>query len=196
MAGETGNVWQGFAIIFIWLWGVPAMAADVEEPAFELVDTLGRVEVRRYQATIQAQTTLSDSGQSSEGFRRLAGFIFGRNGEGTKIAMTAPVTETLQPQPVMAFTMPAAYSMQDLPRPEDQSISLQEIPARTLAVIRFSGWATESQIEKNREELLATLAKHGIQHRGPLSLNQYNPPWTLPFLRRNEIMVEVDPASI
>ncbi|MEJ2530999.1 MAG: heme-binding protein [Halioglobus sp.] len=173
------------------------MAADIEEPAYRLIETIGPVELRRYEPTIQAQTVLGSSNETSSGFRRLAAFIFGENDESAKIAMTAPVTETLtERQPVMAFTMPASYSMQDLPRPNDRRIALREVPARTLAVIRFSGWATGSRVANKREELLATLAAHGIQPTGELALNQYNPPWTLPFLRRNEVVVEVDSASV
>ena len=86
--------------------------------------------------------------------------------------------------------------MQDLPRPNDQRVELQEVPARTLAVIRFSGWATGSRVAKHSEQLLAILAERGIQTTGELSLNQYNPPWTLPFLRRNEVMIEVASSSL
>lgn len=173
------------------------MAADIEEPAYQLIETIGPVELRRYEPSIQAQTVLGSSGETSSGFRRLAAFIFGENDESAKIAMTAPVMETLtEQQPVMAFTMPAAYSMQDLPRPQDQRIALREIPARTVAVIRFSGWATGYRVATNREALLATLAEHGIRPIGELSLNQYNPPWTLPFLRRNEIMVEIESDTL
>ena len=111
--------------------------------------------------------------------------------------MTAPVQETLGvEQPEMAFTMPREYTMEDLPEPVSDAVRLDEIPGRTVAVIRFSGWATEGKVKRMRKKLNQVMAKHGIAASGDWSLNQYNPPWTPPFLRRNEIWVEIDwPAA-
>lgn len=175
----------------------PAAADKIEEPTWRLLDTFGSVEIRRYEPSIQARTQLTDSGETSGGFQRLAGFIFGDNSTSQKIAMTAPVQETLvEDAPVMAFTMPGQYSLGDLPEPADPRVSLAEVPARTVAVIRFSGWATGSRVKSRTRELLTTLQARNIAVVGVPSLNQYNPPWTLPFLRRNEIMVEVnEPAN-
>ena len=167
------------------------MAADIEEPDFDLLDQFGAVEIRHYEPTIQAQTTLESDAATTSGFRRLAGYIFGGNDQGMEIAMTAPVQETLDaPRPIMAFTMPSAYSMAELPRPNAADVTLREIPGKTVAVIRFSGWATSSRVEHQTAQLLAELERRDIEVVGGLSLNQYNPPWTLPFLRRNEVMVE------
>ena len=167
------------------------MADDIEEPAFAAIGTLGAVELRRYAPGIQARTSLADSGQTNAGFRRLAGFIFGGNDKNMKIAMTAPVEETLEPEPTMAFTMPSEHRMEDLPTPDDGAVQLVEVPERTVAVIAFSGWATGGKVAGKTRELLATLATSGIETTGPPSLNQYNPPWTPPFMRRNEIMVGI-----
>ncbi|MEM6580878.1 MAG: heme-binding protein [Pseudomonadota bacterium] len=169
-----------------------SMASDIEEPRYEVVQTFGDVEIRYYEPTIQAQTVLKSDGETSGGFRRLAGFIFGGNDRGQEIAMTAPVQETLeQKTPVMAFTMPSEYAMSDLPQPNDGSVTLTEVPARTVAVVQFSGWATASSVAKRQEALLSTLKEQNIETIGKPFLNQYNPPWTLPFLRRNEVAVEV-----
>ncbi|MEP4149313.1 MAG: heme-binding protein [Halioglobus sp.] len=176
--------------------GNTVMASDIEEPSFTLVDTVEKVELRDYQPSIQAVTQLDHSGQTSAGFQRLAGFIFGGNETGEKIAMTAPVEETLeQDQPVMAFTMPGEYELNDLPEPADDSVQIKSVPGRTMAAIQFSGWATASKVDRNTRELIATLEEHGIEAVGKPSLNQYNPPWTPPFLRRNEIMIEVELAD-
>ena len=115
-----------------------------------------------------------------------------------EIAMTAPVEETLEPEPTMAFTMPGEYRMEDLPAPDDSEVELVEMPARTVAVLAFSGWATGGKVADRTKELLETLQVRGIEVVGPPSLNQYNPPWTPPFMRRNEIMVGVGaiPAGI
>ncbi|MBT7719144.1 MAG: heme-binding protein, partial [Halieaceae bacterium] len=98
--------------------GNTAMASDIEEPSWTLVDTVEKVELREYAPSIQAVTQLDHSGQTSAGFQRLAGFIFGGNETGEKIAMTAPVEESLEAnQPLMAFTLPSEYELEDLPEP-------------------------------------------------------------------------------
>ena len=169
-----------------------SVAGDIEEPQWDLVETLGKVEVRHYAPSVQAVTELPNSAGTSKGFRRLAGYIFGGNERSQSIAMTAPVQETLTDgSPVMAFTMPSEYALEDLPSPTDERVSLVPVPAKMVAVVRFSGWATGSKVAKMREQLLATLEERQIELVGEPVLNQYNPPWTAPFLRRNEIAVEV-----
>ena len=173
--------------------GNHAMASDIEEPTWTLVDTIEQVELRDYAPSIRATTRLEHSGQTSSGFQRLAGFIFGGNETGEKIAMTAPVEESLYDNaPVMAFTMPSAYAMEDLPDPRDDSVVLEEMPGRTMAAIRFSGWATNGKVNRKTGELMEVLAENGIDPVGSPSLNQYNPPWTPPFLRRNEVAVTIE----
>jgi hypothetical protein len=173
--------------------GGSSMAHSIEEPTYETVEKLGQVEIRHYEPVIQAVTTLNSKRSSGSGFQRLAGFIFGGNQQEQSIAMTAPVQETLGvAEPEMAFTMPREYAMEDLPRPNSASVRLNEVPGRTVAVIRFSGWATEGKINRMRSKLDQVLNQHEIPVTGEWSLNQYNPPWTPPFLRRNEIWVEVE----
>lgn len=173
--------------------GFSLVANGIEEPSYELVREIGDVEIRHYKPTIQAVTVLPGKDSSSEGFRRLAGFIFGGNEQEQEISMTAPVQETLgSATPTMAFTMPAQYKLEDLPTPSDGRVTIQEVPAKTVAVVAFSGWATGAAVEKYERQLLDALQLHDIKPLGSSSLNQYNPPWTLPFLRRNEIMIAVD----
>jgi hypothetical protein len=172
--------------------GVAAMAGNIEEPQYELLDTLDGVELRLYGPSIQATTAMRDNGQTTSGFRRLAGYIFGGNETGESIAMTAPVQETLAPgSAVMAFTMPAAYTLDSLPQPQSEQVVLRQVPERLVASLPFGGWATSSKVKRKTAELLAVLQQHDAQIVGAPALNQYNPPWTLPFLRRNEIEVEV-----
>lgn len=187
-----------FYLLLITLLSPHIMAETTEEPVFTTLGTVDGVELRRYAPGIQARTPLEHSGQTNAGFRRLAGFIFGGNDRDMEIAMTAPVEETLEPEPTMAFTMPGEYRMEDLPAPDDAEVELVEIPARTVAVLAFSGWATEGKVADRTRELLETLQVRGIEVVGPPSLNQYNPPWTPPFMRRNEIMIGVGaiPAGI
>jgi hypothetical protein len=169
------------------------MADDIEEPRWELLTTLDSVEIRQYEPSIQAVTQLQSSGETSEGFRRLAGYIFGGNERSQSIAMTAPVEETLeQNSPMMAFTLPAEYALEDLPTPDDGKVTLRPVEGRTVAAIRFSGWATSGAVTRKQKELLAILDQHGIATVGVPALNQYNPPWTLPFFRRNEVAVAIE----
>jgi len=170
---------------------VAVLATDIEEPAYRTLGAIDDIEFREYSPSIQARTPLGNAGDTGSGFSRLAGFIFGGNDQSMEIAMTAPVEETLDSKPVMAFTMPSEYDMDDLPVPDDSQVELVEVPSRTVAVIAFSGWATDETVARKTELLLLTLQANGIETIGSPSLNQYNPPWTLPFLRRNEVMVEV-----
>ena len=168
-------------------------AEEIEEPQWQLIDTVGKVELRRYAARVQAVTELEDSGQSSAGFRRLAGFIFGGNEREQSIAMTAPVQETLQNErPLMTFTMPRGYALAELPAPDDRRVRLVAVPEQTVAAIRCSGWATRGKIGRMTRERTAVLAEHGIAVAGRPMLNQYNPPWTPPLFRRNEITLAID----
>ena len=168
------------------------MANSVEEPAYQLLYSLGEVEIREYAPIIQAITALPDNNSTNDGFRRLAGFIFGGNSSGESIAMTAPVQETLDTDTInMAFTMPRTYNMEQLPEPSDPRVALIEVPGRAAAVIGFSGWATAGKIEKYTQRLRDALQQQSIVITGDITLNQYNPPWTPPFQRRNEIMVDI-----
>lgn len=125
-----------------------------------------------------------------------------------KIAMTAPVTmEPLtdegQTRPTtpdlpgaqrwrMHFVMPSQYSLSTLPRPNNPAVQLREVPARTWAVLRYSGFNTQASIQKRTDELLAWLAEQNIRTVGSPQLARYNPPWTLPMFRRNEIHQEIE----
>ena len=168
------------------------MSNATEEPAYEVIEQWGDIEVREYSPRILAVTTLSSNGETTGGFRRLADYIFGGNSEGMSIAMTAPVEETLgEEQPTMAFTMPSEYSMDALPKPNDSSVKLEAVGARTVAAVRFSGWATSGRVARAERQLREQLEEQGIAVTGQASLNQYNPPWTPPFMRRNEVVLPV-----
>jgi hypothetical protein len=118
-----------------------------------------------------------------------------------KIAMTAPVTTA--PQGVEAgtlsdsgrwrvhFVMPASYTMATLPRPNDPSVSLREVPGKRAAVVRFSGFAGTQKVQREAAALLQWVRAQGLKPTGSAQLSRYDPPWTLPFMRRNEVMIEV-----
>ena len=173
---------------------VTAMIANhamaIEEPTYQVekVWEAEQIEIRAYAPRIMAVTGMDDS---NGGFRVLAGYIFGGNAEEEKIAMTAPVQQSMAGEKEMAFMMPAEYALEDLPEPEDQRVSFRTAPAHTAAVIQFSGWASAEKSDKNWQQLRRFLIAKDIDITGEPTLNQYNPPWTLPFMRRNEIIVPV-----
>ena len=166
-------------------------AIAIEEPVYQVEKAweAEQIEIRAYAPRIMAVTGMNED--SDSGFRVLAGYIFGGNAEEQKIAMTAPVQQTMAGEKEMAFMMPAEYALKDLPQPEDQRVSFREAPAYTAAVIQFSGWASADKADENWQQLRQFLIAEGIDITGEPTLNQYNPPWTLPFMRRNEIIVPV-----
>ena len=166
-------------------------AIAIEEPVYQVEKAweAEQIEIRAYAPRIMAVTGMNED--SDSGFRVLAGYIFGGNAEEQKIAMTAPVQQTMAGEKEMAFMMPAEYALKDLPQPEDQRVSFREAPAYTAAVIQFSGWASAEKADENWQQLQRFLIAEGIDIIGEPTLNQYNPPWTLPFMRRNEIIVPV-----
>ena len=168
-----------------------AQAIAIEEPVYQVEKAweAEQIEIRAYAPRIMAVTGMNED--SDSGFRVLAGYIFGGNAEEQRIAMTAPVQQTMAGEKEMAFMMPAEYALKDLPQPEDQRVSFREAPAYTAAVIQFSGWASAEKADENWQQLQRFLIAEGINITGEPTLNQYNPPWTLPFMRRNEIIVPV-----
>ena len=163
----------------------------IEEPTYtvERAWESEQIEIRRYAPRVMAVTTMQGNGD--DGFRVLAGYIFGGNSTEQKIAMTAPVQQSMAGEAEMAFMMPAEYALEDLPTPDDERVAFEEAPAYTAAVIRFSGWASADKADEHWQRLRQFLIAERIDITGEPTLNQYNPPWTLPFLRRNEIIVPV-----
>ena len=166
-------------------------AKAIEEPAYSVEKAweAEQIEIRRYAPRVMAVTTMQ--GNEDDGFRVLAGYIFGGNATEQKIAMTAPVQQSMSGNAEMAFMMPAEYSLEDLPEPDDERVGFEVAPAYTAAVIRFSGWASADKADEHWQRLRQFLIAEEIDIAGEPTLNQYNPPWTLPFLRRNEIIVPV-----
>jgi len=115
-----------------------------------------------------------------------------RAAAGERIAMTAPVTsETGATRWRMHFVMPSKYTMATLPVPTDPRVTLREVPARQMAARTFSGFVTEARVSSETEALRAWMIERGLSADGPAQLARYNPPWSIPFLRRNEILIPV-----
>lgn len=185
--------------------GSAAMA--VEEPPFEMVVKDGDFELRDYPALIAAEVSVKgyQNAAASAGFRLLAGYIFGGNVARTKIAMTAPVVQAAPASQKIAMTapvtqvegpqgwtvrfiMPRGYTLDTLPKPNDDRVVLKSTPPVRLAVLRFSGVADAKSYSRSVEALDALISARRLKPLGPPSLAQYDPPWTLWFLRRNEVM--------
>ncbi len=173
-----------------------ARASLVESPDYEVTAEFDGFELRAYGPTIEARAPLATFTELNRGFRIVGGYIFGSNqneaGESEKIAMTAPVGFSADDDGGwISFTMPADYDMDDLPAPTDGRVELVEVPARTLAALRFSGNARDGDVEARIEDLGAQMEAAGLEAAGEPIVAQYNPPWIPGFLRRNEILVPV-----
>ena len=185
-------------VFFIFILMVqPAMA--IEEPEFEVLQSHDDYEVRRYVPHIVAEVDVAgdDGDPGRAAFRILAGYIFGDNEAETKMSMTAPVTSQAVGDDekalyTYAFFMESEYTMETLPKPVDTRIRLVEKPARVIAARRYSGRWSASNYEKNEAALMAALADDGVVLAGEPYLARYNSPFTLWFMRRNELLVEIE----
>ena len=167
--------------------GNTAMASDIEEPSWTLVDTVEKVELREYAPSIQAVTQLDHSGQTSAGFQRLAGFIFGGNETGEAISMTAPVINDER----MSFILPEGMTEDSTPAPSGQDIDFRSVPPRTLAVLKFGWFSGTERVDSMIEQLETVLNENEIPYSGKAILMRYNDPMTPPFMRRNEVAFEL-----
>ena len=195
------------AVLILWsIWGL--FSSRVEQAEYCVVSRSRDYEIREYAPHIEAQTTVrGTTGEAlSNGFRIIAGYIFGGNAtrqrismtapvraSSERIAMTAPVTATGDGgSSVIAFVMPRAYTMETLPAPTDARVHLVQIPARTFAALRFGGWRTDVRVRRMEKRLLASLAHDRIRAVGAPVYAGYNAPWTPPWMTRNEVLVEVE----
>jgi effector-binding domain-containing protein len=209
---QASKLFLGFAALSMFM----GAAMANEEPRYEVIKKEEGFEVRRYQPMIIAEVlvtgTLSEA--SNKGFRQIADFIFGNNEDpikkqSEKIAMTAPVTmeadtssKIAMTAPVtmegsggawkMAFVMPSKFTMDTLPKPKNPNVTIKQMPAQQIAVVTFSGWVDEEKLAAQTTRLNEWMAKNGLKSSGSAQLSRYNPPWTLPFWRRNEVWVKLD----
>lgn len=173
----------------------------VEEPFYNVLLDDSPFEMRAYDEFIVAETDLDGSFDSAsrQGFRRVASYIFGgnksTNGLSEKIQMTAPVTVTPnQDNWKLHFVMPQNYSLKDLPNPTDKKVKIRVVNEHVAAVIVFSGWTNELKISEKTDELKNWIVNQGYQVVGPTQIARYNDPFTLPWLRRNEIIIKIKKA--
>ena len=180
----------------------------IEEAPYEVVKVEGSFEIRDYAPHILAETLVDgdfdEAGSSA--FRRLFSYISGDNRSQTKIAMTAPVSQQSGEkidmtapvgqqksgdQWVVSFMMPASYNMETLPAPDDPLVTLRQVPARRMATIRYSGFWSEKNYQKNKTKLDSWVQKEGLSVNGEPIWARYNAPFVPWFMRRNEILLPV-----
>ena len=180
----------GLAVVGVARWQLQRWFSP--QPAYEVERDLGELELRRYPAVRVAATTVEGTWELAlnEGFRRLAGFIFGKNDRRERITMTAPVLGTGDGNGYrLTFVLPEGVVP---PSPDDARVEVGELPSRRVAVLRFNGGHDALAIESHKRELAHALARHGLHPRGEATFAGYDPPTTLPVLRRNELWVELE----
>ncbi|MFT5436636.1 MAG: hypothetical protein ACI840_001284 [Ulvibacter sp.] len=201
-------------VLFIWFIYSWLSVRVTEEPKYKVVTTAQGYEIREYGVYVIAETAISDAkgrdDATRKGFPIVAGYIFGDNTSKDKIAMTVPVnTEASESEKIamtvpvnteqeeaggtykISFVMPSEYTIETLPTPNDSRVVIKEVPSRKVAVKRFTWSASESSVKKQEEALLSALGRDGIETVGTINVARYNPPWTIPFMLRNEVQIEV-----
>lgn len=188
------------------------LMSNVEHPEYTIIEKYKAIELRDYAPRIIAQVSVSGSREDaiSSGFRQLADYIFGNNKltatisgeeiisqdkttENQKIAMTAPVEQSLIDDAwVINFTMPSEYTLNSLPNPNNAAIKISEVPSQSFIAIQFSGMNSASNINAHEKQLRAFAAENNIRIHSNPTYAFYNPPWTLPILRRNEVMFQIN----
>lgn len=188
------------------LWG--PIVSNVERPKYKVIESSNNIEIRDYAPIIVAEAEVSGDRREaiSKGFRIIADYIFGNNTAAQKVPMTAPVTQQQSEKIAMTapvtqqgdgeswrvrFVMPSSYTMDTLPTPNNPAVKLKEVPTKRFAVIRFSGMGGEDSLRRHTNELNEFISAKNLSPLSPPTYAFYNPPWTLPFLRRNEVLVEV-----
>lgn len=172
-----------------------------EQQPYEVVADHPGFQLRRYPEHVVAETRVTGSfeGAGNSSFRRLVGYIGGRNTQSRKVAMTAPVVQEAEDESagrfVVGFVMPADFDLDGAPDPTDPDVRLRAVPAQTAAALRFSGRWTRERYDEHARRLLAAVEGAGLEVVGPPRFARFDPPWTPWFLRHNEVVVPVAPPA-
>ena len=186
----------------------PVMS-NVEKPDYKVIQTERNIEIRQYEPMIIAEVEVDGKREDAirEGFRLIADYIFGNNTVQRDISMTAPVqqqesqkiamTAPVQQQSTgrswqISFVMPSKYSMETLPEPKNGRVRLKEIMTKKFVVIKFSGTNSNENVTEHENQLMNYIESNQIKIIDSPKYAFYNAPWTLPFMRRNEVMIEIN----
>ena len=197
-----------FILIVGGLLAGPVMS-NVEKPDYKVIQTEQNIEIRQYEPMIIAEVEVDGKREDAirEGFRLIADYIFGNNTVQRDIAMTAPVqqqesqkiamTAPVQQQSTgrswqISFVMPSKYSMETLPEPKNDRVRLKEIMTKKFVVIKFSGTNSNENVTEHENQLMNYIEANQIKIIDSPKYAFYNAPWTLPFMRRNEVMIEIN----
>ena len=194
-------------ILIVGVLAGPVMS-NVEKPDYKVIQSEQNIEIRQYEPMIIAEVEVDGKREDAigDGFRLLADYIFGNNTVQQVISMTAPVqqkenqkiamTAPVQQQSMgkswrMSFVMPSKYRLDSLPVPNNNRVRLKEILTKKFVVIEFSGTNSNENVTKHENQLMNYIEANQINIIGSPKYAFYNAPWTLPFLRRNEVMIEI-----
>lgn len=201
------SAWLRGALLLTPLLAGPA--AGIEQPRYALLLEDGDFSLRQYAPYLVAETRVSGAFEDAGdlGFNRLFRYITGANqpaaeismtapvtqgSAGTDIAMTAPVAQAAAPGGyAVSFMLPSSYTRETAPQPTDPDVYIRAVPAETLAVVRFSGFWSDANYRRQEARLRQFVDERGLQVAGEPRLARYDPPFTPPFLRRNEILIPV-----
>jgi len=194
---------------------VPSVTAKYEEPAYTVLKKQGNIEMREYSQKLIAKVNVTGTREeaASKGFRAIADYIFGNNEEQNKIAMTVPVLQERLPnndtmnnsqlsdeatlayaedsQWIISFVMPSMYTMENIPKPVNDQVTLEEAENATFITLQFSGGASSSNLADHKLELDTYIKENSVDVKGEELYAFYNAPWTPPFMRRNEVMYRI-----
>jgi hypothetical protein len=199
-------------VVFIAAWSIASYLAvsRIETPSYTIVKKETGYEIREYDSYIVAQTQVTGSlnEASSNGFRIIADYIFGNNANNDKISMTAPVVEQRSQKIAVAapvihtfedsdtrtisFILPSKYTLKTLPKPNNSQVTIQEIPQHTVAALRFTWYPTASRIDRKKATLRTLLERDGQTIVDNVQVARYNPPLSMPFLLRSEILIPIE----
>ena len=183
------------AVIFIVAQGfIMRSTGKTETHAYTVLKSYDAFEIRKYEPALFSYVVMQSDNYkavSSNGFRALAGYIFGGNEKNQQISMTSPVTMTMSDSVTMKFKIPEGMDLENMPQPNNPNVRFTAEPEKTVAAITFNGWATDARIAEYTEKLKVLLAKNNIAHTGNFSYLGYNPPFEV-VNRRNEVVVDVE----
>ena len=181
-------------LILIIIFTSMIFSEKVKEPTYKVIKKEGDIEIREYGTYVVAKTSISkDTNSDNNMFRTLASYIFGGNKKNESIAMTAPVTTFSDDSNYnMLFYMLDVEEINQLPEHNGQNITFEKFELGKCVTISFSWSTSQSRIEYYSSKLSDFIEKNNLKTNSSFMINRYDPPWRLPFLRRNEIIVRLD----
>lgn len=200
--------WLAVILVIVLLGLSGTIMSHVEQAKYKVIESHKNIEIREYAPMIVAEVKVPGKREDAikQGFRIIADYIFGDNIPAKNIAMTAPVTQTQSEKIAMTapviqqanndvwkvrFVMPESYTLTSLPVPKNDAVKLKQISEKRFVVIRFSGLPDHEKIQQHQQTLSAFIQEKRLKASPVATYAFYNPPWTLPFLRRNEVMFEI-----